>query len=366
MHTPHWIALGGWILGWILLWRVPRLPRRVPDSPMGPVTIVVPARNEAQRLPDLLGALTAGLPDTAQVVVVDDHSTDGTGDVARRYPHVQVLAAPALPPGWTGKAWACHNGARAAAPGDLVFLDADVQLRPDALARALAMRRERGGLVSVWPYHRAVRAYEHLSALFNVASFMAIGAGSLLRPRNLREALGPMVVTTTADYAKVGGHEAVRADVVEDLSLGRRYAEAGLPVEVLGGGGDVSFRMYGEGPLGLVEGWVKSFGCGIFAVSPVRVAGIIFWIVCAYGAFLWMGGLRSWPAYTLTAMFAVQMGVMFRQMGAFGWVDALLYPVHLVFFTLVFVVGIFRARVARRVRWRGRSVPVTDDANSAR
>lgn len=358
--------MGGWILGWILLWRVPRLPRRASEGPMDPVTVVVPARNEAGRLPDLLGPLTEGLPDTAQVVVVDDHSTDGTGDVARRYRHVRVVTAPALPPGWTGKAWACHNGAQAAAPGDLVFLDADVQLRPEALARALAMRRERGGLVSVWPYHRAVHAYEHLSALFNVVTFMAVGTGSLLRPRNLREALGPMVVTTTADYARVGGHEAVRAEVVEDLRLGRRYAEAGLPVEVVGGGSDVAFRMYGEGLLGLVDGWVKSFGCGIFAVSLARVAGIIFWITCAYGAFLWMGGLRTWPAYALTAMFAVQMGVMFRQVGTFGWLDALLYPVHLVFFTAVFAIGIFRARVSRRVRWRGRSVRVADEAKSTR
>ena len=99
MFTPHWIALGGWLLGWILLWRVPRLPRSASDTPMAPVTIVIPARNEAQRLPGLLGPLTDGLPAVAQVVVVDDHSTDGTGEVAGRYPRVRVLSAPDLPAG---------------------------------------------------------------------------------------------------------------------------------------------------------------------------------------------------------------------------------------------------------------------------
>jgi 4,4'-diaponeurosporenoate glycosyltransferase len=362
IYTPHWIALGGWILGWILLWRVPRLPRNAPEGPMGPVTIIIPARNEARRLPGLLGPLTDGLPMEAQVIVVNDHSTDGTREVASRYPRVRVLSAPDLPAGWTGKQWACHTGAQAAPAGNLVFLDADVELRPGALSRALAMRRERGGLISVWPYHRVVRPYEHLSALFNVTTFMAIGAGSLFPPQNLREAAGPMIVTTTADYARAGGHAAVRGDVVEDLRLGRLYAELGLPVAVLGGGDDVIFRMYGEGLFSLVRGCLRNLGRGAFVLSPVRILAIAVWITCAYGAFLWAGGLSHWPGIGLTAMFAVQMGVLFRRMGSFGWVDAALYPVHLLFFTLVFVLGIFRVRVSRRVHWRGRSVAMVDEA----
>lgn len=360
-YNSQWIVLGGWILGWVLLWRVPKLPSNAPDAPMGRVTIIIPARNEARRLPCLLGALTEGLPAAAQVVVVDDHSTDGTGDVAGRYRGVSVLSAPDLPPGWTGKTWACHIGAQVAPPGDIVFLDADVELRPDVLARALAMRRERGGLVSVWPYHRVVHLYEHLSAFFNVATLMGIGAGSLLPPRNLREAVGPMIVTTTADYARVGGHESVRGDVLEDLRLGRRYAEIGLPVTVLGGGKDVTFRMYGEGVFSLVRGCSRNLGRGAFIVSPVRIMAIVVWLVCAYGAFRWAGGLRTWPAFALTTMFAVQIGVLFRQVGAFGWVDALLYPVHLLFFALLFLLGIFSVRVSRRVHWRGRSVRIVDE-----
>ena len=56
------------------------------------------------------------------------------------------------------------------------------------------------------------------------------------------------------------------------------------------------------------------------------------------------------------------MGVLFRQMGSFGWADAVLYPVHLLFFTLVFLLGIFRVRISRRVHWRGRSVSMADAA----
>jgi 4,4'-diaponeurosporenoate glycosyltransferase len=360
-YNSQWVVLGGWFLGWILLWRVPLLPRTVPVGLMDPVTIIIPARNEALRLPGLLGPLTDGLSAAAQVIVVDDHSTDGTSDVAARYPRVRVMSAPDLPAGWTGKTWACHTGALAAPPGDIVFLDADVELGPDALARALAMRKERGGMVSIWPYHRVVRPYEHLSALFNVTTLMGIGAGSLLPPRTLREAVGPMIVTTAADYARAGGHEAVREDVLEDLRLGRRYADLGIPVAVLGGGKDVTFRMYGEGMLSLVRGCLRSLGRGTFILSPARIMAIAVWLACAYGAFRWAGGLKTRPAFALTAMFAVQMGVLFRQVGAFGWVDALLYPVHLVFFAFLFVLGLFSVRVSRRVHWRGRNVRMVNE-----
>jgi hypothetical protein len=107
-YNSQWIVWCGWIIGWILLWRVPRLSRDQPDRLMGPVTIVIPARNEAHRLPGLLESLTDGLPATAQVIVVDDHSVDGTAEVARCYPGVHLLTAPNLPAGWTGKIWACH------------------------------------------------------------------------------------------------------------------------------------------------------------------------------------------------------------------------------------------------------------------
>jgi 4,4'-diaponeurosporenoate glycosyltransferase len=206
-----------------------------------------------------------------------------------------------------------------------------------------------------------VYPYEHFSALLNVTTLMGMGVGSLLPPRILRAAAGPMIVTTTEDYARVGGHESVRGDVLEDLRLGRRYAESGFPVAVLAGGKDVAFRMYGEGVLSFVRGCSRNVGRGSFLLSPVRVIAIVFWLACAYGAFRWAGGLKTWPAFALTAMFAVQMGVFFRQVGAFGWVDALLYPLHLLVFTLMFALGIFSVRISRRVHWRGRSVRMVDE-----
>ena len=175
-----------------------------------------------------------------------------------------------------------------------------------------------------------------------------------------------MIVTTTDDYQRVGGHEAVRSDVVEDLKLGRRYAELGFPVTVLGGGSDVSTRMYGEGPLSLVRGCSRNLGRGAFVLSPLRIAGVALWIAGAWGSCFWAGGLSTLPSMILMVMFAVQMYVLFRQMGTFGWIDAVLYPLHEGFFIAMIVLGVLRVRVMQRVHWRGRSVRIGDDPGLGR
>ena len=232
----------------------------------------------------------------------------------------------------------------------LVFLDADVRLGPHALARVVAAHRERGGLLSVWPWHDVRRPYEHSSALFAVVSLMVTGAGSLFPPRAASEALGPLLVTTPADYRRVGGFEAVRGEIVEDLALGHRYAEAGLPVVVRMGDPTLSIRMYMDGFRGLLEGWLKSFGLGATSVALPRVLGVVLWLVTSIGAITWSHGIPEPEAIALTSLFVVQMAVMFRQVGRFGVVDALLYPAHVAFVAAVTIVGLFRAHVLRRVR----------------
>src|SRR3712207_3263235 len=114
------------------------------------VSVVIPARDEEATVPALLDSLrrlTVGLTD---VVVVDDGSRDATASVARSAGAVVVPVADP-PQGWTGKAWACHVGARATTGNLLLFLDADTVLAPNGLDGLLELHAEHGGLVSVQP-----------------------------------------------------------------------------------------------------------------------------------------------------------------------------------------------------------------------
>ncbi|MGH9181520.1 MAG: glycosyltransferase family 2 protein, partial [Acidimicrobiales bacterium] len=253
------IVVLGWLAGTWLLWSIPRVRAAAYGTveAVEAVSVVIPARDEAATLPGLLASLAGQHPAPAEILVVDDHSTDDGAEVARRA-GATVVPAPPLPAGWTGKCWACWTGARAAGGSVLVFLDADTELDPGGLAPIVAEQAGRGGLVSVQPFHRTRRPYEALSAFLNIVPWMGLAAATPTAARRWSPgAFGPCLVTTRADYRAIGGHEAVRGEVVEDVALAARYRAAGLPVATLGGRGTISFRMYPGGVSQLVEGWTK-------------------------------------------------------------------------------------------------------------
>lgn len=364
-------VLAGWLVGWWLLWRVPRLGA-APDAsavsppPAGGCSVIIPARDEAASIGRLLTSLSHQTRPPGQIVVVDDQSTDGTAALARAHPGVTVVAGEPLPPGWTGKSWACHQGVAVSTGDLLVFLDADVALAPTALGELLDEHRRTGGLLSVQPFHRVERAYERLSALFNIVGFMGIGAASPGRDGRSRGAFGPCLVTDRSAYERTGGHEAIRAEVVEDLALARAYHRAGEPVRTLGGGALVAFRMYPSGLASLIEGWSKNMATGAGAIHPARLVLIGLWVTSSLLTVQFLveevAGRIDVGRPTvalLLVLFAVQWGTMLRQLGTFGWVTAAAYPLLLGVFVVVVARSAYLTLVRREVRWRGRTVPVS-------
>lgn len=358
------MCLLGWAIGWWALGRPRRVDALVPHELLPPLTIIIPARNEAATIGLLLGDLNADPAlRTARIVVVDDHSSDGTAAVSRRFDGVTVLSAPALPTDWAGKPWACHNGVVASAQGAaredlLLFLDADVRVAPGAIGRLVADHIGRGGLTSVQPRHETERWYEQLSAVFNVVAMMGVGTGDR---RGATGAFGPLILTTRADYSVAGGHQAVRNDVVEDLALAASYRAAGLPVSVLDGGSSVRFRMYPEGVGQLVEGWTKNFAVGAGSTPPVRLVAIIVWVTAAgAGAAASFeaarGTLPALSAFLLYLLFLGQFVFMFRQVGRFRLLTAVLFPIPLAFFVAIFLRSLWSTYVRRSVTWRGRTI----------
>lgn len=357
--------------------------RPVPSSgrvePLPTVSVVVPARNESTTLPLLLGSLRRLSSPVHEVVVVDDASDDGTSGVARAG-HAVVLPAVPPPAGWTGKAWACHRGARATTGSVLLFLDADVVLTSGALDGLLSLHARHGGLVSVQPYHRPVRSYEQLSAYFNVVSLMASGAfAGFVAPRPM--AFGPCLVTSRTDYERAGGHAAVRSQVLDDAMLAVAYARAGLAVRSAVGAESVRMRMYPGGWRQLAEGWTKNIASGA-AQADRRCSGwaalwlAAHWAVAAGAALALVRAVTGWspaPAVVPAAVWAVawvgvalQLRSALRLAGSFRWWTWVLFPLPLLAFTLLFMHSLLLTRLRHEVRWRGRRVPVVDGSTSLR
>jgi hypothetical protein len=350
-----------WLLGWALALRLPVLPAGSPRQRRR-LSVLIPARNEAATLPHLLAALARQqlLPD--EVIVVDDHSSDGTAGIARQIAAsaglpLQVIQPPPLPEGWCGKPWALQHGVTASSGELLVFLDADTEPEPAFLSRLLASQERLGGLVSVQPYHRTEKAYEQLSVLFNLVGLMAVPMGP-----GCGVAFGPALVSSRADYERSGGHAAVAGKVVEDWFLAHHYEQAGLPVSAFIGDGQIAYRMYPGGLGELVTGFDKNFATAAGEVRWPWMLAVLLWLSGLFwAAWCLPAALLGWPLVGSTdlapnalpyAAYALQLLVLTRRVGRFHWIN-LVFPLPVLFFLGVFVLAILNLERGE-VRWKGR------------
>ncbi|NWF54563.1 MAG: glycosyltransferase [Syntrophaceae bacterium] len=353
------------LLGFTLVWKIP-YPRREdqpPSLPPGGISVIIPARNEEENLARLLPSLSEQGLKPIEVILIDDHSEDGTAAIGQRE-GCRVIPSLELPEGWAGKPWGCWQGANQARGDLFLFLDADTFLEKDGLEKLASTYLQGGGLLTVQPYHRMEKANERLSAIFNILVLAGMNAFTpwrgLAKPMG---AFGPCNLCSRDDYFAVGGHERVKGEVLESLGLAKEFQKKNLPVRCYGGKGTISFRMYPGGVRSLIEGFSKGFGTGAKAMSPGILFMTVGWITGGVGVVrhvLHSFSLGDWSwlfqAGALYGLYAIQFHWMLRRMGNFGVLTALFFPVPLLFFVGVFALSFFRIFLMGKVRWKGREV----------
>ncbi|MBK3647867.1 glycosyltransferase, partial [Streptomyces sp. MBT33] len=241
------VSLAAWL--WLLLcqgffWRTDvRLPRREDPGDWPPVCVVVPARDEAAVLPAALPCLLAqDYPGRAEVFLIDDGSSDGTGELARELAASHgglplTVDSPGEPPaGWTGKLWAVRHGiglARARGPEYLLLTDADIAHEPDSLRELVAAARTGGfDVVSQMARLRVESAWERLVVPAFVYFFAQLYPFRRIGGRRARTAAAAggcvLLRADTAERARIP--DAIRHAVIDDVALART---------VKGGGGRI-------------------------------------------------------------------------------------------------------------------------------
>jgi dolichol-phosphate mannosyltransferase len=243
-------------------------PVRPTLTPMQTISVVVPARDEAARIAPLLAAIV-GAPGVAEVIVVDDQSSDATAEIARRAGTMVISGAP-LPDGWAGKAWALQQGISAATSDWVVTLDADT--RPDPrlptamVARAVADRLDLLTVGGRFECPTPGSRWLHPAMLTTlVYRFGPPGAPPSAPDRMM--ANGQCMAVPRARFLAAGAMESVRKDVVEDLALARRLAADGHRVGFLDANELLSVRMF-ESLGDAWNGWGRSLA--LPGVEPRR------------------------------------------------------------------------------------------------
>jgi chlorobactene glucosyltransferase len=233
------------------------LGRLEDESPPGSgedpvIDVLIPARNEADTLPQLLQSLQHQAYSRYSVTVLDDNSTDGTAEVVRQFAErddrFRLIQGTQLPDGWVGKPWACQQLADQTEGEILLFVDADTRLAPDVLARVAGlMRREEPGILSTFPHQETETIGERivlpgLYMLF-LCSMPIWHLKNLDRPE-VAAANGQFICMPRKVYEEIGGHRAVHDQVVEDLPLSRIVKESGFPLAARTASESVHCRMY--------------------------------------------------------------------------------------------------------------------------
>ena len=385
------ILLGGLAL---VFSNAPQLGQRAERVPGTSLTVVIPAYNEALNIEACLASvLTCAAPCPEWcVVVVDDGSTDATATLATaaaarcggvpspggaEAARFTLLDAGTRPRGerWVGKNWACTRAMDQIHSEWVLFIDADVRLRPATLQRALGKAIEEGAdLVSLNP-----RLRNGCLAEWMVQPIMAclIGLGFPISATNdpaarTAFATGMFMLFRRSAYEAIGGHRAVAADVVEDMALAKRIKGSGLRLRFLLGIDALDVRMYDDFAA-LWEGWSKNWFEGqdrsvIRALAASWVAVLLFsvpWLVTLFSLYGWLVRVAMVP--TLAQLLALAAGLVGigLQLGLRLWArQQLQMPLTLWWLMGIggLVVGalgptsVWRSLTGRGWTWKGRSL----------
>ncbi|MEW5928271.1 MAG: glycosyltransferase family 2 protein [Gemmatimonadota bacterium] len=334
----------------------------------GRVSVCIPARDEAARIERCVRAALAGTRAPDEVVVYDDGSTDGTGEIVARVaaedPRVRVVRGGPLPAGWVGKPHACHRLAQEATGDVLVFMDADTVAGPECLARLGSLLEGMAAdVVTVAPRHEVRTPGERLVVPLLHLTYLAwLPLPLVWRSRDPRflVANGQLLAVRRRAYDAAGGWAAVRAEVVDDVAFCRRVKRSGGRVVFADGHRMATVRMY-DGWRPLWEGFSKNLYEGIGG-RPGALAGIaalyggVF--VLPYAALL--AGLAGASTLLAPAAAGVAANLALRALLAARFRQppegVLLHPLG-VLALLAIAANSFRWSRRGAIRWRGRVYP---------
>ena len=369
------VLLIQFVLNLLLL---PRLRSDVAPATLPSVSVLLPARNEALRIGSCLESLLKQNYSSLEIIVLDDESVDTTAEIARALgfstnpeSKCRLIRGAPLPPGWTGKSWACHQLADVARGDYLLFTDADTVHQPEVVSSAIATaQRLRCDLLTVWPFQTTVTFAEKL-----VIPLMFVVGGSYLphwllvwaqcSPRLARllgskllarcgTASGQFLLFQRQSYFKMGGHRAVGEHLVEDISLAREVAKRipdGWRLVTCDGTGLVSCRMYTS--LGQIwEGFTKN-------LWPVFDGDwVTFWLAIVWQFLVWVLPFLIVVFYYRPELYLVTGVLLCIRMGATlrfktSWLSVCFHPVGYSLALLIAVNSFWQAK-SKGIKWKDR------------
>lgn len=325
------------------------------------VSVLIPARNEANNLKQILPKLLQNHYPNWELLVLDDFSLDETTAVVESWiprsdGKLRLLHGQPLPAGWNGKNWACSQLAQQATGEVLIFCDADVLTGSCAISHTVSMLQHSGaGVVTVIPYQEmqtwSEQAIVPLVMHFPTLGWVPLRLASLsLRP-SLTVANGQWLAFSRPVYKAIGGHEAVRDEIVEDMALCKRVKQHGFRVVTALAFAQLSVRMY-QNFSAVRAGFSKNlFGLTQFR-GPIFAGVFVFYALTTVLPWIlpWVTGMGWLPLLLLVALRIQLAQLATHPPGAIWW-----HPVGSVLLLGIAWESWWRT-LTRRLSWKDREL----------
>ena len=335
------------------------------------VSIIVPARNEADDIAETLRGLLALDYENYEVIAVNDRSTDRTGQImdevaasAATHAILRVIQVEKLPPGWLGKTHAMWLAAQQATGDWLLFTDADVVFRPESVGRAIAYAEtEKADHVVMFP-HLIMKSPGEIMMIAFFQTLFVFGH----RPWKVADpstddhmGVGAFNLVRRSVYEAVGTYHKLRMEVLDDMKLGKVVKNAGYAQRNVFGGDLISIR-WARGAMGVVRNLTKNFFAVLSFQWPRTLASCFGLAFLNLGPFvgLWFshGWLRAIYGVALASMFAIYIGLSRRS--SVPPYYFFLHPVSTVLFVYTLLRSMFHTLSNDGIVWRGTRYPLEE------
>lgn len=322
------------------------------------ISVLIPARNEEHNIGKCLAYVLNQDVNIYEIIVLDDQSSDNTknivSDIAAEHSNLKLVDGEPLPKNWIGKTWACEQLGRIAKGDLLLFIDADVEMKPRAVRSALhLLNKYEPVMLSCFPTQKLKYFGEWMIVpLMNwlLLSFLPLKSVYSSKNNSLAAANGQFILVDRKTYINMGSHERVSSQIVEDMELIRNYKSAGLKVMTVLGNNTVYCRMYNSFS-DAFNGFSKNFFTGfrISATGFIILILVLFTIYFVPYIFVFMDVRFLWLVLIII-LSRIVISVLSNQSVL---LNLLLHPLQIL---IMLLTGIYSVIVNKRKRivWKER------------